>query len=143
MKKLVVFNKARFTNNAQQVLELVEMWLSTSFNGNYIIEMKRSTERRTNPQNKLMWVWCEAIADGWSEATGRVFTKAEVHDAYCLMLLPIDTPKGRVGGSTRGLTTEEMSAFLDGMYADAASDGITLLRPEDKMYEQWAMQYDC
>ena len=59
------------------------------------------------------------------------------------MLLPIDTPKGRVGGSTRGLTTEEMSAFLDGMYADAASDGITLLRPEDKMYEQWAMQYDC
>ena len=142
MKRLVVYNKDRYTNNSSEVIERVMLWLNTALNGNYTIEMKRFGDKRSISQNKLMWLWFKAIADEWSEATGRVFTKDDVHDAYCQMFLPIDTPKGRVGGSTSGLSTEEMSEFLDRVNADASSDGIELLNPEDNFFEQWAAQYE-
>ena len=142
MKRLVVYNKDRYTNNSSEVIERVMLWLSTALNGNYTIEMKRFGDKRSISQNKLMWLWFKAIADAWSEATGKVFTKDEIHDAYCQMFLPIDTPKGRVGGSTSGLSTEEMSEFLDRVNADASSDGIELLNPEDNFFEQWAAQYE-
>ena len=142
MKRIVVYNKDKGTTNSPEVLETIQLWLDTVRNGQYTIEMKKVVGKRSISQNKLMWLWFSAIADAWSDATGRVFTRNEVHDAYCQMFLPIDTPKGRVGGSTSGLSTEEMSEFLEKVHADAADDGITLLNPEDKMFEQWAMQYE-
>ena len=142
MKRIVVYNKDNGTTNSPEVLDMVQLWLDTVRNGQYTIEMKKVVEKRSISQNRLMWLWFSAIADAWSDATGRVFTRDEVHDAYCLMFLPIDTPKGRVGGSTSGLSTEDMSEFLEKVHADAADDGITLLNPEDKMFELWAMQYE-
>lgn len=142
MKRIVVYNKDKGTTNSPEVLDMVQLWLGTVRNGQYTIEMKKVVEKRSISQNKLMWLWFSVIADSWSDATSRVFTRNDVHDAYCLMFLPIDTPKGRVGGSTSGLSTEEMSEFLEKVHADAADDGITLLNPEDKMFEQWAMQYE-
>jgi hypothetical protein len=142
MKRIVVYNKDKGTTNSPEVLETIQLWLDTVRNGQYTIEMKKAVEKRSISQNKLMWLWFSAIADAWSDATDRAFTRNDVHDAYCLMFLPIDTPKGRVGGSTSGLSTEEMSEFLEKVHADAADDGITLLNPEDKMFEQWAMQYE-
>lgn len=142
MKRIVVYNKDKGTTNSPEVLETIQLWLDTVRNGQYTIEMKKVVEKRSISQNRLMWLWFSAIADAWSDATDRAFTRNDVHDAYCLMFLPIDTPKGRVGGSTSGLSTEEMSEFLEKVHADAADDGITLLNPEDKMFEQWAMQYE-
>ena len=142
MKRIVVYSKDNGTTNSPEVLETIQLWLDTVRNGQYTIEMKKVVEKRSISQNKLMWLWFSAIADAWSDATDRAFTRNDVHDAYCLMFLPIDTPKGRVGGSTSGLRTEEMSEFLEKVHADAADDGITLLNPEDKMFEQWAMQYE-
>jgi hypothetical protein len=142
MKRIVVYNKDKGITNSPEVLETIQLWLDTVRNGQYTIEMKKVVEKRSVSQNKLMWLWFSAIADAWSDATDRAFTRNDVHDAYCLMFLPIDTPKGRVGGSTSGLSTEEMSEFLEKVHADAADDGITLLNPEDKMFEQWAMQYE-
>lgn len=142
MKRIVVYSKDNGTTNSPEVLETIQLWLGTARSGRYTIEMKKTGDKRSISQNKLMWLWFSAIADAWSEATGRAFTRDEVHDAYCQMFLPIDTPKGRVGGSTSGLSTEEMSEFLEKVHADAADDGITLLNPEDKMFELWAMQYE-
>ena len=142
MKRIVVYSKDNGTTNSPEVLDKVQLWLDTVRYGQYTIEMKKVVEKRSISQNKLMWLWFSAIADAWSDATGRVFTRNEVHDAYCQMFLPIDTPKGRVGGSTSGLSTEEMSAFMEKVHADASSDGIVLLNPEDRMYEQWASQYE-
>jgi hypothetical protein len=142
MKRIVVYSKDNGTTNSPEVLDMVQLWLGTVRNGQYTIEMKKVVEKRSISQNKLMWLWFSAIADAWSDATGKVFTRNEVHDAYCLMFLPIDTPKGRVGGSTSGLSTEDMSEFLDRVHADAAGEGIVLLNPEDRLFEQWAMQYE-
>ena len=142
MKRIVDYIKYKGTTNSSEVLDMIQLWLDTVRTGRYTIEMKKVVEKRSISQNKLMWLWFSAIADAWSDATDRAFTRNDVHDAYCLMFLPIDTPKGRVGGSTSGLSTEEMSEFLEKVHADAADDGITLLNPEDKMFEQWAMQYE-
>ena len=142
MKRILDYIKDKGTNNSSEVLDMIQLWLDTVRIGRYTIEMKKVVEKRSISQNKLMWLWFSAIADAWSDATDRAFTRNDVHDAYCLMFLPIDTPKGRVGGSTSGLSTEEMSEFLEKVHADAADDGITLLNPEDKMFEQWAMQYE-
>jgi hypothetical protein len=142
MKRIVDYIKDKGTTNGSEVLDTIQLWLDTVRIGRYTIEMKKVVGKRSISQNKLMWLWFSAIADAWSDATDRAFTRNDVHDAYCLMFLPIDTPKGRVGGSTSGLSTEEMSEFLEKVHADAADDGITLLNPEDKMFEQWAMQYE-
>ena len=142
MKRVVVYNRYRDSSNSSDVLATIGLWMDTVRPGNYTIEMKKIGDKRSISQNKLMWLWFSAIADEWSEATGRAITRDDVHDAYCQMFLPKDTPKGRVGGSTSGLSTEEMSEFLEKVHADAADDGITLLNPEDKMFEQWAMQYE-
>lgn len=142
MKRTVDYIKDKGTTNVSEVLDTIQLWLDTVRIGRYTIEMKKVVEKRSISQNKLMWLWFSAIADAWSDATDRAFTRNDVHDAYCLMFLPIDTPKVRVGGSTSGLSTEEMSEFLEKVHADAADDGITLLNPEDKMFEQWAMQYE-
>ena len=142
MKRIVDYIKDKGTTNSSEVLDMIQLWLDTVRIGRYTIEMKKVVEKRSISQNKLMWLWFSVIADAWSDATDRAFTRNDVHDAYCLMFLPIDTPKGRVGGSTSGLSTEEMSEFLEKVHADAADDGITLLNPEDKMFEQWAMQYE-
>jgi hypothetical protein len=142
MKRIIVYNRDKGTTNSPEVLETIQLWLDTVRNGQYTIEMKKVVEKRSISQNRLMWLWFSAIADAWSDAIGRVFTRNDVHDAYCLMFLPIDTPKGRVGGSTSGLSIDDMSEFLEKVHADAADDGITLLNPEDKMFELWAMQYE-
>ena len=142
MKRLVIYNKDRYTNNSSEVLDRIMLWLNTALTGNYTIEMKRFRDKRSISQNKLMWLWFSVIADEWSEATGRVITRDEVHDAYCQMFLPKDTPKGRVGGSTSILNTDEMTEFLNRVHEDASSDGIVLLNPEDKLFEQWAEQYE-
>ena len=54
----------------------------------------------------------------------------------------MDTPRGRIAGHTSGLTTEQMTEFLNKVQADAASEyGITLPNPEDLYFEMWAEQY--
>lgn len=142
MKRVFDYIKNDQMDNSESVLDIVRVWMLSSYRGRYRIEMKRVNPRRTVSQNKLMWVWFSAIAEAWSEATDRAFTRNDVHDAYCQMFLPVETPKGRVGGSTSVLSTEEMSAFMDRVHADASSDGIVLLNPEDRMYELWASQYE-
>jgi hypothetical protein len=47
-----------------------------------------------------------------------------------------------IAGSTKGLTTEQMTEFLNQVQADAATEyGITLPNPEDMYFEVWAKQY--
>lgn len=90
-----------------------------------------------------MWLWFSAIADEWSDATGRVFTRQNVHDAYCYMFLPIDTPKGRIAGSTSVLNTEQMTEFLNRVQADAQTEyGITLPDPDDYNFAAWAKMHE-
>lgn len=140
--KSVRFFKQRGQSNVETVLPQVQMWLNDATNGEYTIRFERAKKPRSNDQNRLMWLWFTCIARSWSEATGRTFSPQTVHDTYCTLFLPIDTPRGRIAGHISGLTTEQMTEFLNRVQADAASEyGITLPNPEDLYFEMWAEQY--
>lgn len=143
MSKSILVNKIKNqTLNVSEILAQVEVMLSDATYGTYLLTFERAKKPRSSEQNRLMWLWFTCIAKSWSEATGRTFTSQDVHDAYCLMFLPIQTPKGAVAGKTSGLTTEQMTEFLNKVQADAASEyGITLPNPEDRYFEVWAKQY--
>lgn len=143
MSKSILVNKSKNqTLNVSEILAQVEVMLSDATYGTYLLTFERAKKPRSSEQNRLMWLWFTCIAKSWSEATNRTFTSQDVHDAYCLMFLPIQTPKGAVAGKTSGLTTEQMTEFLNKVQADAASEyGITLPNPEDRYFEVWAKQY--
>ena len=141
--RTVVITKQRGAVDYPAAQNTLALWLQSCANGKYILSLKKVAEKRSNPQNKLMWLWFAAIADAWSESTGRKFTAQDVHDAYCLLFLPKDTPKGRVAGSTSDLTTEQMADFLNRVQADAQTEyGIMLPNPEEQYFEAWAEQYN-
>ena len=143
MSKSILVNKSKNqTLNVSEILAQVEVMLSDATYGTYLLTFERAKKPRSSEQNRLMWLWFTCIAKSWSEATNRTFTSQDVHDAYCLMFLPVQTPKGAVAGKTSGLTTEQMTEFLNKVQADAASEyGITLPNPEDRYFEIWAKQY--
>ncbi len=141
--KTIRFIKQRGQSNAEAILPQVQFWLNDATNGEYVLTLTRKTKPRTNDQNRLMWLWFTCIARSWSEATGRAITAEVVHDTYCTLFLPVETPRGRVAGHTKGLTTDEMTDFLNRVQADAAAEyGITLPNPEDLQFELWAQQYE-
>ena len=140
--RAITVTKERGSINIRAALDAITVWFQTCANGDYIITMKKVQKKRSDPQNRLMWVWFGIIAQAWSDAAGRVFTPEDVHDAYCLLFLPKETPKGRVAGSTSGLTQDQMSEFLDRVQADAETEyGIQLPSPEDKFFEAIAEEY--
>ncbi len=141
--KATRYSKSRDGNNAEEIVQTIQLWLNDAMNGEYILTMEKAKSPRSNNQNRLMWLWFTCIAKSWTEAYGRVFTAELVHDSYCTLFLPIDTPRGRVAGHTKGLTTEQMTEFLNRVQADAATEyGITLPNPDDLYFEIWAQQYE-
>lgn len=143
MKSLVITKQKGQQPKVSDICTQVALWLNDATNGTYTLTFDKAKKPRTNDQNRLMWLWFGCIAKSWSEACGMAFTSQQVHDAYCLKFLPTHTPAGIIAGSTRGLTTEQMSEFLNNIQADAASDyGITLPNPEDVYFEIWAKQYE-
>lgn len=126
---------------AKSVGEKLQMWAATTSNGRYTLTLEKVAEPRSIDQNKLMWVWFGVIAQEWSERTGYPITPQIVHDSYCQLFIPIDTPKGVVGGSTKSLTKEQFSEFMNKIQADAASEyGITLLSGEDQYFSAWLQE---
>ena len=101
--------------------------------------IERVQRPRSNPQNRLMWLWFTIIAQSWSEAVGRTITPEQVHDAYCQIFLPVTMPNGAtIAGSTSRLSSEEFTDFMNKVQADAASEyGIRLPTPEEAMYAQY------
>jgi len=98
------------------------------------IIIERQTNRRTLSQNSLMWKWLNLVADHVRDHTG--YESGEVHELLKKMFL---MPKIiEIGGastevySTKGLTTVEMSAYMDAIYRWATSElGMILPVPED------------
>lgn len=141
--KATRYSKSRDGNNAEEIVQTVQLWLNDAMNGEYVLTMEKARSPRSNNQNRLMWLWFSCIAKSWSEAAGRTFSAQTVHDVYCRLFLPVDTPRGRIAGHTNKLSTEQMTEFLDKVQADAAGEyGIRLPNPEDKYFELWAQQYE-
>lgn len=109
-------------------------------NGTYTITVKRQSEKRSIAQNDLMWMWMKCIEN----ETGT--PKDEVYMYYCKKFLmrtvSIGEKMERIYMTSSKLNSEQMTAFLNQIQADAASElGITLPTPQDMYFEQFYQDY--
>ena len=114
---------------------------STLANGSYTITIKKAKEKRSIPQNDLMWMWFTCI----ERETGT--PKDDVYMYYCkkflCKIIEIGNHREKIYNTSSKLTLEEMTEFLNKIQADAAIElGITLPQPEDRFFEQFYAQYN-
>ena len=138
MAKVVVMMKKDGRLTFDQELPYVFSPLS---NGTYTITVKRQNEKRSIAQNDLMWMWFQCI----SNETGT--PKDEIYMYYCkkflMRTMTIGERVERIYMTSSKLNSEQMTAFLNQIQADAASElGITLPTPNDRYFEQFYQQFN-
>ena len=114
---------------------------STLKNGTYTLTVKRASEKRSVPQNDLMWMWFACM----ERETGT--PKQDIHDYYCRQFLRKQIvwkdSVVTVIGQTSKLTTQQMTDFLNKVQEDAATEfGIQLPVPDDRFFEEFYQQYN-
>lgn len=119
----------------------LELLLGLLSNGEYTLEIKKKTRKRTFDQNALMWMWFTCIED----ETGT--DKQDVHDYYCKKFLRrtinIQGKEETVVRGTSKLNTSEMTIFLNKVQADAATEfGIRLPSPDDTYFNAFTNRYE-
>lgn len=124
--------------------EVINTWLKSIGQGTWVLKLERKQSQRSISQNKLMWLWFEAIAQEFTEASEETYSREVIKEYFCRKFRPLRMPDGEiVGGSTSCMTTEEMSEFLEKVQAYTLTTwGIELKSPEDKMFDQWRNQYE-
>lgn len=146
MKREIVFSKSggALTVPVGTLVDTVVMWASTISGGEWSLKLEKAKKQRGVSQNALLWVWMDAIAKEWADATDQHYTKEQFKEFFAREFLPVTGPDGSViGGSTSALTTEQMNTFLTKIQVYAAERwGITLLGSEDKMFNEWRNQYE-
>lgn len=110
-------------------------------NGVYTLTIARRSRQRSLPQNALMWMWLQCI----EEATGT--PKADIHDYYKSKFLSrvivLDGKEWSVVGSTKELTSSQMTEYLTRIQADAATElGIDLPMPQDRHFNEFVSEYE-
>lgn len=143
-EKIFYIDKRSSSVSVADLHGLLDMWLGGLSAGMWTLKLEKKPVQRSISQNALMWIWFEAVAQEWTEATGRSYTKENVHDYFCALFLPVTTPDGvNMPGSTSGLSTDKMAEFLNKVHAHAATEwGIQLLSQEDRMFNEWRSQYE-
>lgn len=114
---------------------------STLANGTYHITIKRASEKRSIPQNDLMWMWLACI----ERETGT--PKDDVYMYYCkkflMKTIEVGGHQERIYNTSSKLSSEQMTEFLNKIQADALSElGITLPLPQDRFFEQFYAQFN-
>ena len=110
-------------------------------NGKYTITIKRAHEKRSIPQNDLMWMWLTCI----ERETGT--PKDDVYMYYCkkflMKTIQVGNKMERIYNTSSKLNMEQMTEFLNKIQVDAATElGITLPKPEDRFFEQFYAQFN-
>jgi hypothetical protein len=109
-------------------------------NGTYNIIIKRASEKRSIPQNDLLWMWLACI----ERETGT--PKDDIYMYYCkkflMKTIRVGNRDERIYTTSSKLTKEQMTMFLNQIQADAASElGITLPTPQDRFFEAFYAEY--
>ena len=138
MAKTVIMRKSEGRLTFDMELPYV---FSTLANGTYQITIKRASEKRSIPQNDLMWMWLTCI----ERETGT--PKDDIYMYYCkkflMKTIQVGVKLERIYTTSSKLNTEQMTEFLNEIQADALAElGITLPRPEDRFFEQFYAQFN-
>ena len=110
-------------------------------NGKYTITIKRANEKRSIPQNDLMWMWLTCI----ERETGT--PKDDVYMYYCkkflMKTIQVGNKMERIYNTSSKLNMEQMTEFLNKIQIDALTElGITLPKPEDRFFEEFYTQFN-
>ena len=110
-------------------------------NGKYTITIKRANEKRSIPQNDLMWMWLTCI----ERETGT--PKDDVYMYYCkkflMKTIQVGNKMERIYNTSSKLNMEQMTEFLNKIQVDAATElCITLPKPEDRFFENFYSQFN-
>ena len=138
MAKVVTMKKDGERLTFDQELPYVFSLLS---NGTYTITIKRANQKRSIPQNDLMWMWLTCI----ERETGT--PKDDVYMYYCkrylMKTIQIGDKQERIYNTSSKLSAAEMTEFLNHIQADAATElGIRLPLPEDRFFEAFYQQFN-
>ena len=138
MAKTVVMRKSEGRLTFDVELPYV---FSTLTNGTYHITIKKASEKRSIPQNDLMWMWLACI----ERETGT--PKDDIYMYYCKKYLwkviTIGERSEKIYTTSSKLNTEQMKMFLDHIQQDALLElGIRLPRPEDRFFEAFYNQFN-
>ena len=115
----------------KRVIELIG---ALSLNKPWIVTVEPHRKRRSLSQNSLLWCWLNEVAGHVSQHTGMDID--DIHEAFKLKFLPAKI-KEVLGEtldvrSTTKLTTLEMVAYMDRIYAWVTSElGVLLPLPQD------------
>ena len=141
MSKTILFEKRNGEiQNKVTVLSSLENSFKLLSNGEYILNIKKQSSKRSLNQNALMWMWFTCIESELGQ------DKEDIHDHYCKKFLKHEieingVPEVVVSG-TKNLTTDKMSSFMNKVQADAAVEfGIILPIPEDLAFEEFYNQF--
>ena len=110
-------------------------------NGKYTITIKRANEKRSIPQNDLMWMWLTCI----ERETGT--PKDDIYMYYCkkflMKTIQVGNKMERIYNTSSKLNMEQMTEFLNKIQVDALTElGITLPKPEDRFFEEFYTQFN-
>lgn len=140
--KTLQINKSKEGYDKGAVLRWLSISLDAVRNGVYDLTLVKHVEQRSTPQNRLLHFWFRCI----SAETGETLDRVKMY--YKEMFLPrrISTFQGRdyeVIPSTKDLTEDEMTEFLNAIQADAASElGIRLPNRDDQYFEEFVSMYN-
>lgn len=113
----------------------------TMANGVYTLTIKKANEKRSIPQNDLMWMWLECI----ERETGT--NKDDVYMYYCkkflIKTIQVGDKLERIYTTSSKLNKEQMTEFLNKIKDDALAElGIRLPEPRDRYFEQFYQQFN-
>ena len=99
--------------------------------------VRKSIERRTNPQNRYFHGVVLSIAARTISENGTPITAGQLKEAWKLMFSPIDIPTQcgefiTIGKSTAEMDKEEFISFIDHCVAWCAEQGIVIPAPGEQ-----------
>ena len=120
----------------QKILETLKLDGKKKF----VFDVKLYRNRRTLPQNSLLWLFYSAIM----MQTSHTFTREEWHYHYGHKFLPKKDVMGdMVPVSTKSLDTKQFGDYLQRIYDDALIEhAVELVWPEDKRFMDFYDKYE-
>ena len=129
----MIFTKQNISN----AIAHSNLWFATRFK----VTIAAARPIRSLSQNALYWLWLTAI----SEKTGN--EKDDLHEFFAKKFLPMQEAKvfGKIiykKTSTKELDTAIFKQYLDKIQIFASGEGIELLNPGDKHFDEFKEYYE-
>lgn len=139
-KEKGLIDQHEFINKAINLVHMLK-------NGSYIVTFEKYVEKRSIPQNSLMWMWFQCVADAFNEqGSDVIYTSRNIYDYFTFKFLSSELKIGdeyiTTISKTSTLKTDEFAKFLNNVQSHSAAEfGIVLPTPDDLHFAEFYEQY--